>query len=140
MAEPPSPAVGEVWRYPFLWSREAARGETEGRKLRPVAMILVTRTATGDTEVLMVPITTQPPAETAFSIEVPEIEKRRAGLDPHLRLWVVTDEANADLPGRSFYFEPDGRLGAFSLQFTKAVQARMIEALRARRLMRVNRR
>ena len=88
----------------------------------------------------MVPITSQPPAATAFAIEVPDIEKRRAGLDPHLRLWVVTDEANADLPGRSFYFEPDARVGAFSLQFTKAVQARMIEALRSRKLKSVNRR
>lgn len=134
------PRVGDVWRYPFLWSREAASGETEGRKPRPVALILVTRTAAGETEVLMAPITTQPPTADAFALEVPDIEKRRAGLDPHLRLWVVTEEVNADLPGRSFYFEPDGRIGAFSLPFTKAVQTRMIEALRGRRLIRVNRR
>jgi hypothetical protein len=140
MVEPAAPAVGDVWRYPFLWSREAASGETEGRKLRPVALALITRTAAGEAEVLMVPITSQPPAADRFAIEVPDIEKRRAGLDRHLRLWVVTDEANTDLPGRSFYFEPDGRVGAFSLQFTKAVQARMIEALRARRLQSVNRR
>jgi hypothetical protein len=140
MAERPPPAVADVWRYPFLWSREAARGETEGRKLRPVALTLVTRTAAGETEVVMVPITSQPPGADRFAIEVPDIEKRRAGLDPRLRLWVVTDEANTDLPERSFHFEPDGRVGAFSLQFTKAVQARMIEALRARRLKRVDRR
>jgi hypothetical protein len=88
----------------------------------------------------MVPVTSLPPAEGAFAIEVPDIEKRRAGLEPHLRLWVVTDEANADLPRRSFYFEPGGRVGAFSPRFTKAVQARMIEALRARKLKSVKRR
>lgn len=137
---PERPAAGDVWRYPFLWSREAAGGETEGRKLRPVAMALVTRNAAGEAEVLMVPVTSQPPAPDRFAIEVPDIEKRRAGLDPALRLWVVADEANADLPERSFYFEPDGRIGAFSLQFAKAVQARMIEALRARKLTRVSRR
>jgi hypothetical protein len=27
-----------VIRYPYLWVREAARGETEGRKLRPVTV------------------------------------------------------------------------------------------------------
>lgn len=140
MADRPPPAVGEVWRYPFPWSREADHGETEGRKLRPVAMALVTQTPAGEAEVLMVPITSQAPAPDRFAIEVPDIEKRRAGLDPQLRLWVITDEANTDLPERSFYFEPDARVGAFSLQFTKAVQARMIEALRARGLKRVDRR
>ncbi len=139
MTDPP-PAVGDVWRYPFLWSREASSGETEGRKHRPVALILVTRNTAGETEILMVPVTSQPPAAPTFALEVPDIEKRRAGLDPNLRLWVVTDEANADLPARSFHFEPGGRIGAFSPRFTKAVQARMIEALRARKLRRVPRR
>jgi hypothetical protein len=140
MADPTAPAVGDVWRYPFLWSREAAGGETEGRKLRPVALALVTRTDAGETEVLMVPITSRPPVPGRFALEVPDIEKRRAGLDPDLRLWVITDEANRDLPGRSFHFEPEGRVGAFSPRFTKAVQARMIEAVRARKLNRVSRR
>lgn len=27
-----------VIRYPYLWSREASRGETEGRKGRPVVV------------------------------------------------------------------------------------------------------
>lgn len=140
MAERAPPAVGDVWRYPFLWSREAARGETEGRKVRPVAMTLLTRNAAGETEVLMVPITSQAPGGSPFAMEVPDIEKRRAGLDQHVRLWVVTDEANIDLPERSFYFEPDGRLGAFGLQFTKAVQALMIQALKARKLKGTSRR
>jgi hypothetical protein len=140
MAERPPPAVGDVWRYPYLCSREAARGETEGRKLRPVAMTLLTRNAAGETEVLMVPITSQPAEENPFVLEVPDLEKRRAGLDQRLRLWVVTDEANTDVPARSFYLEPDGRLGAFSLQFTKTVQALMIQALRSRKLKSTSRR
>lgn len=105
-----------------------------------MALALVTRTEAGEAQILMVPITSQRPGADRFAIEVPDIEKRRAGLDPTLPLWVVTDEANVDLPGRSFYFEPDGRLVAFSLHFAKAVQARMIEAIRARRQQRVSRR
>jgi hypothetical protein len=140
MADWRHPAVGEVWRYPFLWSREAARGETEGRKLRPVAMTLLTRNADGETEVLMAPITSQPSGDNPFAMEVPDIEKRRAGLDQDMQLWVVTDEANTDLPERSFYFEPDARVGAFSLQFTKTVQALMIQALKARKLRSTRRR
>jgi hypothetical protein len=88
----------------------------------------------------MVPITSQPPGDNPFAVEVPDIEKRRAGLDRHLPLWVITDEANTDVPERSFYFEPDARVGAFSLQFVKAVQALMIQALKARKMTRTNRR
>ena len=140
MDDAAGPSVGDVWRYPFLWSREAAHGETEGRKSRPVAMILLTRNAAGELEVLMVPITSQPPRNNPFALPVPDIEKRRAGLDVRLALWIIADEANIDLPGRSFYFESDGKIGAFSLQFTKSVQALMIQALKARKLNRLSRR
>lgn len=71
---------------------------------------------------------------------MPDIEKRRAGLDMHLPLWIITDEANVDLPEQSYYFEPSGKIGAFSLQFTKSVQALMIRALKSRRLTRTSRR
>lgn len=67
---------------------------------------------------------------------VPEIEKRRAGLDAHMALWVVADEANAHVPSKSFYFEPGNRLGGFSQTFTKQVQATMIKAIRVRTLKR----
>ena len=140
MADLPAPAVGDVWRYPFLWSREAARGEEAGRKARPVAVALLTRNVAGEVEVVMVPITSQPPGDHRFAMEVPDIEKRRARLDRHLSLWIITDEANTDIPERSFYFEPDALLGAFSLQFIKAVQRRMVQALKARNLKSTSRR
>lgn len=88
----------------------------------------------------MVPITSQPPRANPFAVPVPEIEKRRAGLDLHLDLWIVADEANVDLPARSYHFEAGGRIGAFSPQFTKSIQARVIEALKARKLSRTSRR
>jgi hypothetical protein len=109
MDDAAGPAVGDVWRYSFPWSREAAHGETEGRKSRPVALTLLTRNAAGELEVLMVPITSQPPRGNPFALPVPDIEKRRAGLDVRLALWIVTDEANIDHPERSFYFEPTER-------------------------------
>lgn len=140
MPDGTEPSVGDIWRYPFLWSRKAAHGETEGRKLRPVALILLTRNIAGDIEALMVPVTSQPPRDRRFALPVPDIEKQRAGLDVRLSLWVVTDEANVDRPEQSFYFEPGGKLGAFSLHFTKVVQALMIDALKARKLNRTSRR
>lgn len=140
MTDPKQPELGDVWVYPFLWSREAARGETEGRKERPVSLLLLARNAEGDVEVLLVPITSQQSEGRSFAVEVPEIEKKRAGLDQHIRLWVIADEANTDVPAKSYYFEPDNRIGGFSKPFVKKVQAVMIEALRARKLHRTPRR
>lgn len=138
MTDASGPSLGDVWRFPFLWSREAARGETEGRKDRPVVLALLVRNRNDELVVLMVPITSVP--QTArYAIEVPEIEKRRAGLDAHMRLWIIADEANEDVPARSFYFEPGNRIGKFSAPFTKQVQALMIEALKAHRLQRTSR-
>ncbi|MBN15427.1 hypothetical protein V6617_18260 (plasmid) [Pelagibacterium nitratireducens] len=133
-----APRLGDVWRYPFLWSREAAGGETEGRKDRPVVLALLVRNRNDELVLLMVPITSVPQS-SRYAIEVPEIEKRRAGLDAHMRLWIVADEANEDIPARSFYFESGNRIGKFSGPFTKQVQAVMIEALKAKRLHRTGR-
>ncbi|MAN78495.1 MAG: hypothetical protein CML24_15240 [Rhizobiales bacterium] len=133
-----APSLGDVWRYPFLWSREAASGETEGRKDRPVVLALLVRNRNDELVLLMVPITSVPQSNR-YAIEVPEIEKRRAGLDAHMRLWIVADEANEDIPARSFYFESGNRIGKFSGPFTKQVQAVMIEALKAKRLHRTGR-
>lgn len=100
------PKLGDVWQYPFLWSGEAVRGETEGRKDRPVSLILLTQTIDGEDQALFVPVTTKNPGSHPFVLEAPEIEKRRAGLDVQIPLWVICDEANTDLPTRSYYFEP----------------------------------
>jgi hypothetical protein len=42
------------------------------------------------------------------------MEKRRAGLDAALRLWIILDEYNQDTIGQSFYLEPEPPLGRFS--------------------------
>ena len=134
------PALGDVWRYPFLWSREALQGETEGRKNRACAVALLIGNADGKAEVLLVPVTSQPSSDHPFSVEVPEMEKKRAGLDLHLRLWVICNEFNADLPADSYYFEPGGKIGSFSAPFTKTLQAVMINAIKTRTAQRVTRR
>jgi hypothetical protein len=61
--------------------------------------------------------TSQPPAKGRFAAEIPDMEKRRAGLDGHLSLWIVLDEYNSDVIGRSFYLEPEPPLGYFSKAF-----------------------
>ena len=108
--------TASVIRYPYLWAREAHKGETEGRKERPVAVGVRLPRPDGDL-VLFFPISTKQPEPARFSAEIPAIEKRRAGLDTDLRLWIILDEFNTDRVGRSFYLEPDPPIGRFSKAF-----------------------
>jgi hypothetical protein len=109
--------TGCVIRFPYLWVREAERGETEGRKPRPVAVgVRIARPKSEDVLVLF-PITSQAPSPDRFAAEIPEMEKRRAGLDATLRLWIILDEYNQDTIGRSFYLEPEPPLGRLSKAF-----------------------
>lgn len=105
-----------VIRYPYLWAREASHGETEGRKNRPVAVGVRMARPDGDL-VLFFPISTKQPEPARFAVEVPSIEKRRAGLDTDLCLWIILDEFNTDIVGRSFYLEPEPPIGRFSKAF-----------------------
>ncbi|MDR3437345.1 hypothetical protein [Telmatospirillum sp.] len=105
-----------VIRYPYLWAREAHRGETEGRKERPVAVGVRVLRPDGDL-LLLFPITTKEPEAGRFASEIPLIEKRRAGLDADLRLWIILDEYNTDVVGQSFYLEPEPPIGRFSKAF-----------------------
>ncbi len=133
------PKLGDVWRFPYLWKREEQRGETEGRKNRPCVLALLTKSTEGQMEVILVPVTSQPQSKNPFAIEVPEIEKKRAGLDVNLRLWVIADEHNIDTPAQSYYFEAAGRLGSFSATFTKQVQSIKIAAIKAKKSLAVRR-
>ncbi|RJF87031.1 hypothetical protein D3874_08355 [Oleomonas cavernae] len=108
--------AASIVRYPYLWAREAAQGETEGRKLRPAAVVIRLPRENGDL-LLLLPITSKEPDRSRFAIEIPQIEKRRAGLDADVRLWVVLDEYNLDIVGQSYYLEPEPPLGHFSKAF-----------------------
>ncbi|HEY3889816.1 MAG TPA: hypothetical protein VGL73_14650 [Caulobacteraceae bacterium] len=98
--EPPAP--GSIIDYPYLWLREYEAGETEGRKSRPVCLVLSVLTRADEHLVLFLPITSQSPAVGTVAIEVPELELRRAGLGDR-RAWVVTSEFNTDVLERSWY-------------------------------------
>lgn len=90
----PSPRAGLVIRYAFLWSHEAAQGATEGRKDRPVVIVVATRKERGgDLRVIVAPITHAPPDDTAASIEVPGDVVSALGLDGK-RQWIRFDELN----------------------------------------------
>lgn len=109
--------TGTVFRYPYLWQREAGKGETEGRKQRPVAVALRIGRVDGLETIIVIPITTKMPEPNRFAFEIPDTEKRRAGLNPDLRLWIILDEANIDVVGRSYYLTEQKPIGCFSRSY-----------------------
>lgn len=124
--------TGVIISYPFLWAREAAAGETEGRKTRPTAVALRLARPGGDAIVLL-PITTQPPAKRRNAVEVPETEKKRAGLEISVRCWIMLDEFNTDVIGKSYYLEPEPPLGVFSRAFFAPVARKFVTHIKAAR-------
>jgi hypothetical protein len=106
--------TGTVFRYPYLWRREAEKGETEGRKDRPVTVALRIGRFDGLETIILIPITTKMPEPGRLASEIPVAEKRRAGLDPDLRLWIMLDEANIDVIGKSYYLRDQKPIGHFS--------------------------
>jgi len=118
---------GSVIRYPFLWAREYDQGETEGRKPRPTAVGFRLRRPSGQDILILFPITTQPPRPGRFAVEIPDTEKKRAGLEANLRLWIILDEYNEDTLSQSFYLEPNSLIGEFSRAFFVPVVRSFIE-------------
>lgn len=124
------PQAGDVWRYPYLWAWQAERGETEGRKTRPVTLAAVLPIDSTTTHLYLLPITGTPPQADRDALEIPATEIRRAGLTDEVQLWIIFDEHNRDTFETSFYFEPDGRIGAFSRAFRAQVAGRFLAAYR----------
>ena len=85
------PKLGDIWRFPYLWHREALSGETEGRKQRPCVLALLLRDSQGEEQIMLIPITSRQQSNNPFALEIPEIEKKRGGLDISLRLWAIAD-------------------------------------------------
>ncbi len=110
---------GTVLRYPYLWKWQSQRQETEGRKIRPVCVLLsVVSPKDNKTHVMLLAISSQPPIDTQNSIQIPETERRRAGLSEWKDAWITISEYNYDVVESSFYFEPDQiALGRFGKAF-----------------------
>jgi len=87
------PVPGLVIRYSYLWRAEYGRGQEEGVKDRPCAVILVSVDDEGDRVVTVLPISRSAPADPDLAVELPAATKRRLGLDDE-RSWVVLTEAN----------------------------------------------
>jgi hypothetical protein len=125
------PEIGAIWRYPYLWKWQSDRGETEGRKPRPTALVAVVPVSERSTHLYLLPITGTEPSSDRDAEEIPTIEIRRANLTEYKRLWIIFDEHNRDVLEASFYFEPHARIGGFSRAFIKKMAGRFLGAIRA---------
>ncbi len=96
----PTPEVGLVISYAYLWHYEQLTGKDEGRKNRPAVVVLVTRQRSGEAiEVIVLPITHRPPGDQSWAVEIPPAVKRHLGLD-EARSWIIVAEGNEFLwPG-----------------------------------------
>jgi hypothetical protein len=121
---------GEVISYPYLWAWQQQRGETEGRKQRPVCVVIAIHSAKdGNTHLALLAITTQPPQTGRIALEIPDIERKRAGLGDLKQCWIMVDEYNYDIVERSWYIEPDQDiLGRFSKSFMVKIARLFAEA------------
>lgn len=89
----PVPVPGLVIRYSYLWASEHARGQEEGVKDRPCAIVLTTADEAGGQVVTVLPISHTPLSNPLLAVEIPAAVKRRLKLDDQ-RSWVVLAEAN----------------------------------------------
>ena len=135
----PQPVPGLVIRYAYLWADEHQRGQAEGRKDRPSAVILVTADEHGDRIVTVLPVTHSPPANPALAVEIPHATKRRLGLDD-ARSWVVLTEANRFAwPGPDVRCAQAGDVASVAYgelpgALLKEIKAKLVQALTARRV------
>jgi hypothetical protein len=89
----PTPRVGLVIRYNFLWSHEKAAGKVEATKDRPAAIVVAARHDGGEVRVIVAPITHEPPTHPQDSIEISFGVRAALGLDDHPQ-WLRLDELN----------------------------------------------
>jgi len=90
----PEARSGLVFRYEYVWKRQALAGRSVGEKERPACVVLSVLGAAGERRVLIVPITTQPPGDRVPSVEIPDAVRIHLGLDR--QSWILLSEANID--------------------------------------------
>jgi hypothetical protein len=134
----PDPVPGLVIRYSYLWREEHRRGREEGTKDRPCAVILVSRDASGERIVTVLPVTHAPPFAPEHAVEIPASTRRRLGLDD-ARSWVVVSEANRFLwPGPDLRPGPPGdaesvAYGMLPYRLFETIRQKFLAAVRAHR-------
>ncbi|HYC65362.1 MAG TPA: hypothetical protein VEC14_11575 [Reyranellaceae bacterium] len=139
------PEAGLVVSYSYLWHVEHVKGQEEGRKDRPCAIVLVVADGKSARQrVLLLPVTHSAPTDSDSAVEIPTVVKRRLGLDSQ-RSWIVLSEWNETL-----WPSPDLRrtsrrkaasiaYGFLPPRFFNHVRERFLAVVRERKARRVKR-
>jgi hypothetical protein len=133
-----------VIRYSYLWAEQRKRGQEEGAKDRPCAVILVAIHEDGERVVMVLPVSHGPPRDRDLAVEIPASVKRRLKLDDE-RSWVVLSEVN-----RFVWPGPDLRpltpgdaasisYGSLPFALFEEIRTKLIAAIRAHRTRVVSR-
>ncbi len=80
-----------VIRYDYLWHDERLKGQRDGRKDRPCAVVVVVPNQTD--RVIVAPITHRAPPDGVAAIELPAAVKANLGLDSE-RSWIIAEDLN----------------------------------------------
>lgn len=140
----PEARPGLVFRYEYVWKRQELAGQTVGEKVRPACVVMAVSGAAGDRRVMIVPITTQPPADDVPAVEILPRVMRHLGLDIDRRSWIILSEANLDawpspdmrpIPGQPGRFE----YGLLPQRMVNTIRETIPAALAAKQLATVNR-
>ncbi|WP_119389120.1 hypothetical protein [Taklimakanibacter lacteus] len=117
------PPKGSVLTYPYLWRWQSENGETEGRKDRPVCLLLAILKS-DVTHLVLLAISGTPPRSDQAALLIPALERRRAGLREWKEAWITVSEYNYDVAETSHYFDPNTEiLGRFSSSFLAKIAA-----------------
>jgi hypothetical protein len=134
----PEPEPGLIFRYDFLWRREAQAGRDTSKE-RPACIVVATDSdIAGQRVVVILPITHSRPAKEAGGIEIPAAVRRAIGLDDE-PCWVIVSEYNIDnwpnagiamLPGNRVAYAY-GHLPPHLFEFIKAEFLKRFDTRRA---------
>ncbi len=124
--------AGDVVQYYYLWHAQAQNNEHSGRKARPACVMVKT-----ENHLFLFPITSQEPCNTQYSLKIPEIECKRAGLQK--QSWVHVDEFNVVPCGAFFDFKNLKPQGYFSPAFMRKIAFKIKEVKAIKPLGKVSR-
>lgn len=123
---------GEVYRFNYLWGHEAERGRTGSRKIRKVCLVM----QVGEWLYLF-PFTSLEPkpveGRDRLYLEVPEIEKKRAGLSAEKPSYLILDDYNRVRIDRLYDFESLTAVGALSPRSLRLIARRFLDAVAEQR-------
>ena len=73
------PRPGLVFRYDYLWNREAAAGRDQGKE-RPACLLIASDAATKPRYAIILPITHSAPFGNTVAVEIPARVRAHLGL------------------------------------------------------------